>query len=121
MVRKKDEPQPELPKLRQAPATSAEQRETQLISAAVDLAEKQIREGTATAQIVVHYLKLGSSREKLEQEKIRNENSLLATKKELMESEMRTEALISEALKAMRSYTGSTDSEEEPFQDEDGY
>lgn len=88
------------------PASRQQDREDQIIVAAMNLAEKQILEGTASAQVITHYLKLGSSREKLEQEKIRKENELLATKKEVMESQKHIEALYTEALAAMRSYSG---------------
>lgn len=88
------------------PAKTPEARENQLIALAVDLAEKQIKEGTVSSQVLTHYLKLGSSREKLEQEKIRNENHLLAAKAEAMASAKRVEELYGKALNAMRSYAG---------------
>jgi putative cell wall-binding protein len=100
------------------PATTPEAREQQLIAAAIDLAEKQIREGTASAQVVTHYLKLGSSRERLEQAKIAHENELLVTKREAMESAKRVEEMYAEALGAMRSYqTGEPPLEMDPDDD----
>lgn len=92
---------------RSRPASTPEQRESQLISIAIDLAEKQLTEGTASAQVITHYLKLGSSREKLEQEKIARENELLETKREAMASAKRVEELYQLALDAMRSYAGN--------------
>jgi hypothetical protein len=100
--RKKDEPI----KTRRPPATTPEGRENQLISLAVGLAERQLSEGTASSQVISHYLKLGSSRERLEQERLGNENDLLRAKKEMMESAQRIEVLYGEALNAMRSYAG---------------
>jgi len=94
------------------PAITPDQRENQLIEAAVDLAEQQLKAGEASAQVITHYLKLGSSRERLEQQRIRNEVLLLETKRELMESEKRTEQLMIEALNAMRNYTGANDSDD---------
>jgi hypothetical protein len=91
---------------RQPPGTTPEARENQLIAAAVDRAEQLIRDGNASSQILTHYLKLGSSREKLEQERIRQENDLLAAKAEMMASQKRVEELYSQALDAMRSYAG---------------
>jgi hypothetical protein len=88
------------------PATTPEGRENQLISRAVDLAEKQMIEGTASAQVITHYLKLGSSREKLEQERLANENSLLVAKREAMASAARVEELYGAAINAMRAYAG---------------
>ena len=94
------------------PAKTPEERENQLIEAAVDLAEQQLRNGEASAQVITHYLKLGSSRERLEQRRLEGEVLLMETKRQLMESEKRTEQLMIEALNAMRGYTGAEDSEE---------
>ena len=88
------------------PATTPEGRENQLVALAVDLAEKQIKEGTVSSQVLTHYLKLGSSREKLEQERLRRENHLLAAKAEAMASAKRVEELYGKALNAMRNYAG---------------
>lgn len=95
-----------------SPARTPEERENQLIDAAVDLAEIQLRSGEASAQVITHYLKLGSSRERLEQQRLKNEVALLETKREHMESEMRTEALIADALRAMQAYSGNLPEED---------
>jgi hypothetical protein len=87
-------------------ATTPEVREQQLVGAAIDLAEKQIAAGTASAQVITHYLKLGSSREALEQERIRGEVELQKAKMEQMASAARVEELYIGALNAMRSYQG---------------
>ena len=100
------------------PATTPEERENQLISAAVDLAERQLTTGEASAQVITHYLKLGSSRERLEQQRLKNEVALLETKREMMESEKRVETLIAEALHAMQSYSGHDTSDQEPDYDD---
>lgn len=113
------ESKPETPKSRRPPATTPEARENQLISAAVDLAEEQIRGGTASAQVITHFLKLGSSREKLEQERIGHENELLQTKREIMESAKRVEAMYEEALNAMQRYAGQEPTERDDDEYED--
>jgi hypothetical protein len=95
---------PERP--RKPPGTTPEARENQLVAAAVDLAEQQILNGTASAQVISFYLKLGSSRERLEQERLRHENELLMVKAEMMASQKRQEELYVEALRAMREYSG---------------
>ena len=87
-------------------ATTPEGRENQLVGLAVDLAEKQLAEGTASAQVITHYLKLGSTREKLEQQRMRHEIELMEARRETMLSAARTEELIGEALQAMRAYSG---------------
>lgn len=99
-------------KPRRPPATTPEARERQLIAAAVDLAEKQIREGTASAQVITHYLKLGTTRERLEQEKLAKENRLLQARSDQIDSAARVEELYKNALNAMRGYAGQ-DVEEE--------
>ena len=93
-------------KPRRPPARTPEERENRMISLATDLAERQLSEGNASAQVITHYLKLGSTRERLEQEKLHRENELLATKAEVMASARRVEELYATALNAMRSYAG---------------
>lgn len=95
---------------------SPEARENQMIAYAVDLAEKQLREGTASSQVITHYLKLGSSKERLEREKLERENELLRAKAENLQSAQRSEEAYKEALKAMRTYSGQiTDEDEDDY------
>lgn len=89
------------------PATTPEGRELQLISLAADLAEKQLRTGTASSQVIVHYLKLGSTREKLEQERLHRENLLLSAKVQRLDIEGNRESLAEAAIEAMRAYSGN--------------
>jgi hypothetical protein len=89
-------------------ATTPDIREQQLIAKAYDLTERRISEGTASAQEVTLFLKLGSSRERLEQEKIQHENQLLQVKREAIAQQARTEELFAEAIRAMRSYQGQS-------------
>lgn len=96
---------------RRRPATTPEARENQLIGMAVDLAEKQLAEGTASSQVITHYLKLGSTRERLEQERLRKENTLLDAKAEAFASGARVEELYDKAITAMRTYGGQGDDE----------
>ena len=101
------------------PATTDENRENQLVTLAIDLAERQLSEGTASSQVITHYLKLGSTREKLEQERLMRENELLNSKVEMMASAKRVEELYSEALNAMRAYAGRAMEEYDDDYDED--
>src|SRR3954465_15430779 len=91
-----------------APARTPEARELELSSAAYDLAEEQIRSGTASSQVVTHFLKAGSMRERLEQERMRHGVELMEVKKEQLEGQKRVEELYVSALEAMRSYSGHT-------------
>jgi hypothetical protein len=93
-------------KKRRPPATTPEARENQLIALAVDLAEKQLSEGTASSQVISHYLKLGSTRERLEKEKLEKENELLSAKTDAIQSAKKNEELYKKALNAMRTYSG---------------
>lgn len=102
-VSKKEEIQP---KKRRPPAATIEAREKQLVSLAVDLAEKQLLEGTASSQVMTHYLKLGSTKEKLEKEILQSQNVLLKAKTDAMQSAKRVEELYNNALNAMKTYAG---------------
>lgn len=92
--------------IRRRPATTPEARENEMISLATDLAEEQIRGGNASSQVISHFLKLGSTRERLEQERLEHENQLTRVKIEAIESQKRVEELYMEALSAMRAYAG---------------
>ena len=97
----------------QPPAQTLEARENQLILLATNLAEKQLREGTASSQVIAHYLKLGSTRERLEQERIRHENMLAKAKTESLEAQKQQEIEIREVMEAFRSYAGLDDDDGE--------
>lgn len=99
------------PRRTRRPALTPEARENQMISLAVDLAERQLEEGTASSQVITHFLKLGSSKERLEREKLEEENKLLRAKTENLQSQKRVEELYSEALTAMRRYSGQGEPE----------
>lgn len=101
------------------PATTPEARENQLIADAVDLAQRQLRDGTASAQVITHFLKMGSTREQLEQERLARENILLAAKAEAMESAKHIEQLYFAALNAMRTYSGQPPLESEGGDDDE--
>lgn len=93
---------------RRPPARSLKARENQLISLAVDLAEKQLIEGTATSQVIAHYLKMGSTKDQLEKEILRHQTELLKAKTDSLKSAKKVEELYEEALMAMRRYKGET-------------
>lgn len=95
------------------PALTPEAREGQMVSLAVDLAERQLREGTASSQVITHYLKLGTEKARLEKEKLEEENKLLRAKTEAMESAKNVEKLYSEAIAAMRRYSGNGGGDED--------
>lgn len=97
---------------RMRPALSPEARENQLISLAVDLAERQLMEGTASSQVITHYLKMGSTKERLEKEKLMEENKLLRAKTENLQSMKHIEELYQEAINAMRDYAGYGDQDD---------
>lgn len=95
------------------PALTPEARENQLIALAVNLAEKQLREGTASSQVITHYLKLGSQKEKLEKEIMEKQAELLSAKTDAIKSSKTIETLYSNAIEAMRRYRGESEDEEE--------
>lgn len=111
MVRKA--PEPILP----PPATTLEGREDQLIAAAMDLVERRISEGSASAQETVHFLKLGSVRNQIEQSKLKAENDMLTARVKDMASRQSSEGLYAEALAAFKGYSGQEPVEEEEYED----
>lgn len=106
-------PGPSKPKSTMRPALTPEAREGQLISLATDLAEQQLRDGTASSQVITHYLKLGSTREKLEHELKLKELELMQAKTEQIKSTQRSEELMKQAINAFRDYAGKGDLDDE--------
>lgn len=91
---------------RMRPGLTPESRENQLISLAVDLAEQQLRDGTASSQVITHYLKLGSTKERIEKEILEKQRDLIVAKTESLQSSKRMEELYDKAINAMRDYSG---------------
>lgn len=91
------------------PALTPEAREAQMIALATDLAEQQLREGTASSQVITHYLKLGSSKEKIEKDILEKQKELITAKTESIKSAERVEELYKNALEAMKKYGGIGD------------
>lgn len=94
------------PQKKMRPALTPEARENQLISLAVDLAEQQLRDGTASSQVITHYLKLGSTKERIEKEILEKQKMLIEAKTQTLQSQQRIDALYEQAIKAMRDYSG---------------
>lgn len=91
------------------PALTTEARENQLIALAVNLAEKQLREGTASSQVITHYLKLGSTKDRIEKEILEKQKELIEAKTQSLQSARQNEELYREVLEAFRSYSGMSD------------
>ena len=94
------------------PATSGEEQENIMIGLAVKQAEKELREGKASAQVVLHYLKLGSTKERLEREKREQETSLVKAKTKAYQSADELKEMYKDAIKAMGIYSGEVDEDE---------
>ena len=94
------------------PALTPEARENQLISLAYNVAEKQLLDGTASSQVITHFLKLGTVKEQYELEKIKKENQLLEAKAEALKSAKHIEELYENALNAMKNYSGQGEEDE---------
>ena len=100
-------------KPKRAPALSPASKEQYMISLAVDLAEKQMREGTASAQVISHYLKLGTEREMLERVNLERKNDLLTAKTEEIQSNKNTAKLYEDAMQMFKIYQGGGDGNDE--------
>ena len=98
-------------KPKQRPSTNSRMREKVLVGLSYDLAERQLRDGTATSQVQLHFLKMGSGSEELARIKVAHENELLKAKIEVLESQQRSEEQYRAALEAMRKYSGNISEE----------
>ena len=96
------------------PALTPEARENQLIYLATNLAEQQLKDGTASSQVITHYLKLGSTKERIEKEILEKQKELISAKTEALQSAKRIEELYTEAISAMRKYSGHGGVDDEP-------
>ena len=94
------------------PALSPEARENQMISLAMDLAERQLRDGTASSQLITEFVKRGSTKARIEQEILEEQKELIGAKTQNLQSAQRTEELYANALDAFRSYGGQGDSDD---------
>lgn len=94
------------------PALTPESRENQLISLATDLVEKRLREGTASSQETTHFLKLATSKARLEKEILEKQKELITAKTEALQSQKRSEEMFAEAIKAFRNYSGQSEEDE---------
>ena len=94
------------------PALSPEARENQLISLAIDLVEQRLIDGTASSQETTHFLKLASTKARIEKEILEKQKELISAKTENLKSAQRIEELYAEAITAMRNYSGNGDSDE---------
>ena len=113
--RKKEEMEPI--EVRSAPGATAEARENELIALAYDLAQQRLLNGTATSQEVVHFLKMGSMRQREELEKLKKENELLVAKTEAIHSSTANESAYLEVIAALRSYQPTQDDSEDEYDD----
>lgn len=95
------------------PARTPEARENQLIALAIDQAEKQLREGTASSQVITHFLKLGSSRERIEKELLEERKKLAQAKTESLENNKKMTEMFEQAMEAMKQYRGDDDTEDD--------
>lgn len=96
------------------PALTPESQEAQCIGLAVDLAAKQLAEGTASSQVITHYLKLATTKARLEQEILEKQRDLYVAKTEALQTAKQSEELYANAIRAMKGYAGHED-----FDDED--
>ena len=100
-------------KKKMRPALTPESRENQMIALAMDRAEEQLRDGTASSQVITHFLKLGTTIARLEKEKLAKENKLLEAKTDVLESSKKSEELFEQAIKAMQKYSGHGDPDDD--------
>lgn len=111
MAKSKKSSESSMPKVK--PALTPEAKENEMIALANAEAERRLRDGTASPQIIVHFLKLGSTKAELEREKLQAENKLLHAKTDYIESNARIEELYNDAMKMFSVYSGKDEGDEE--------
>lgn len=92
-----------------SPALTPEAREQQMIAKAERLAERQLEDGTASAQVITHYLKLATTRERIEREILEKQKELITAKTEALQSAAKIEQMFEEATAMFRKYSGQED------------
>lgn len=93
-------------------ALTPEAEENRLIALAYQLVEKRMREGTASSQETVHFLKLGSAKNRMEMENLRAQNALLLAKTTALEANAEQDSKYAEVIKALGIYRGTSDGDE---------
>lgn len=106
-------PESSKPLRKMPPALTPEDRENQLIALAITRAEQQLLDGTASSQVITHFLKLGTTREQLEKKRIEQEIELSKAKAKSLGDQEESKVLYENALKAMRKYSGYGDADED--------
>lgn len=99
----------DVPTRRTRPALTPEARENEMIALAVDLAEEQLRNGTASSQVITHYLKLGSTKERIEREMLEKQKDLLTAKTDALRAAQKAEEDYAKVLEALKLYSGQED------------
>lgn len=99
-------------KQKMRPALTPEARENQMIALAMDRAEEQLRDGTASSQVITHFLKLATRKEQIEREILEKQKDLIVAKTESLQSAKKIEELYTNAITAMRNYSGQGDPDE---------
>lgn len=94
------------------PALTPESRENQMVCLAIDLAEKQLRDGTASSQLIHHFVKIGSTKEKIEKEILQEQKKLIEAKTQTLQSAQKNDELFAQALVAMSSYKGQSNDDD---------
>lgn len=105
----------EIPARRTRPALTPEARENEMIALATDRAEEQLRNGTASSQLIVHYLKLGSTKERIEREMLEKQKELLVAKAESLRAAKQAEEGYAEVLEALKRYSGQDDEDSDIY------
>ena len=111
MGKRKDDSPKSMP-----PALNPDARENQMISLAQDLAEQRLRDGTASSQLVVHYLKLGTAKARLEKQLLSAQVELAKAKTEAYHAAKENAETYKKAVEAMRRYGSSAVTPDEGYE-----
>ena len=113
MAKRKESKSSSCEPMKLSPALSPEANEQYLIYLSMKQAEKDLKEGKASSQVVTHFLKLATEKERLEKEKLRRENLVLEAKAKAYEQAENIQALYEDAINAMKGYAGLDNANED--------
>ena len=95
------------------PALTEEALENKMIMKAYEVVYQRMCDGTVTAPELVHFLRLGSTKEREDRDFLNKRKELLEAKTKAINESKNIEELYSKAIEAMKSYSPTQSEDEE--------
>jgi hypothetical protein len=85
---------------------------SQLTGLAVDLAEQQLRDGTASSQVITHFLKYATKEKEIELQILERQRDLITAKTDQINSQREDDIDYKEVVRAIKGYQGRGDQDD---------